>query len=181
MLLSEKDSVVYARCLAPELRHLRFPHNVHRVPDYMGSGQEEKQARIREIVEIAKSNGYTHVFAGYGFMAEDAEFIEALERAGLAFVGPSSRVVRRAGAKDEAKKLARSLGNAVIPGVDDISARALCGTAKDRAGLEALAKKHGLDFGFDPALPLEANAEALLQAGYAKTVELVGISELQAA
>ena len=36
-------ALVYPRCLAPELRNLRFPHNVHRVPDYMGSGQEEKQ------------------------------------------------------------------------------------------------------------------------------------------
>ena len=33
MLLSEKDSVVYPRCLAPELRDLRFPSNVHRVAD----------------------------------------------------------------------------------------------------------------------------------------------------
>src|SRR5262245_63618598 len=146
MLLSEKDSVVYPRCLAPELRGFRFPANVHRVRDYTGAGQEEKQERIREIVAIAVDHGYTHLFAGYGFMAEDAEFIEALEKAGLAFVGPSSRVVRRAGAKDEAKKLARSLGNAVIPGVDDISSRALCARAKDRSGLEALAKKHGLPF-----------------------------------
>jgi hypothetical protein len=53
MLLSEKDSVVYPRCLAPELRSLRFPANVHRVADYMGVGQEEKLARIREILEIA--------------------------------------------------------------------------------------------------------------------------------
>jgi acetyl/propionyl-CoA carboxylase alpha subunit len=181
MLLSEKDSVVYPRCLAPELRNLRFPHNVHRVPDYMGAGQEEKQQRIREIVEIATRHGYTHVFAGYGFMAEDAEFIEAIERAGLAFVGPSSRVVRRAGAKDEAKKLARSLGNAVIPGVDDLTARALVARAKDLSGLEALAKKHGLRVDFDPKATPEANAESLLQAGYAKTIELVEIPELQAA
>ena len=33
MLLSEKDSVVYPRCLAPELRSFRFPANVHRVRD----------------------------------------------------------------------------------------------------------------------------------------------------
>jgi acetyl/propionyl-CoA carboxylase alpha subunit len=180
MLLSEKDSVVYPRCLAPELRGLRFPHNVHRVPDYMGAGQEEKQQRIREIVEIARSHGYTHVFAGYGFMAEDAEFIEAIERAGLGFVGPSSRVVRRAGAKDEAKKLARSLGNAVIPGVDDISARALLRRAKDRKGLEAEAARHDLAFAWDAERSLEENAEALLQAGYARTRELVTIAELQA-
>jgi acetyl/propionyl-CoA carboxylase alpha subunit len=181
MLLSEKDSVVYPRCLAPELRNLRFPHNVHRVPDYMGAGQEEKQQRIREIVAIAKQHGYTHLFAGYGFMAEDAEFIEAIEQAGLGFVGPSSRVVRRAGAKDEAKKLARGLGNAVIPGVDDVSARALLAKAKDRAGLEKLTRQHDLGFKWDAKQSPEENAEALLQAGYARTLELVTIPELQAA
>ena len=181
MLLSEKDSIVYPRCLAPELRGFRFPQNVHRVPDYMGAGQEEKLARIGEIVDIALQYHYTHVFAGYGFMAEDAEFIEALENAGVGFFGPSSRVVRTAGAKDEAKKLARSLGNAVIPGVDDVSARALVSRAGDRRGLEALGRKRGLEFSWRDDRTLEENAEALLQAGYARTVELVSIEELQIA
>jgi acetyl/propionyl-CoA carboxylase alpha subunit len=179
ILLSEKDSIVYPRSLAPELRSMKFAQNVHRVPDYMGAGQEEKIARIGEIVEIATTNGYSHIFAGYGFMAEDAEFIEAIEKAGLAFMGPSSGVCRRAGAKDEAKKLARGLGNRVIPGVDDISPRALVKKAGDRKALEKLAKAQGLEFGFDKELPIEENAEALLQAGYAATVELVTIEELQ--
>src|ERR1044071_2445081 len=87
ILLSEKDSIVYPRCLAPELRDFRFPANVHRVPDYMGAGQEEKIERIAQIIGIAKDHGYTHIFAGYGFMAEDADFIEAIERAGITFVG----------------------------------------------------------------------------------------------
>jgi acetyl/propionyl-CoA carboxylase alpha subunit len=180
MLLSEKDSIVYPRCLAPELRDFRFPQNVHRVPDYMGAGQEEKAQRIREIIQIALDYGYSHVFAGYGFMAEDAEFIEAIERAGLCFVGPGSHVARSAGAKDEAKKLARKLGNSVTPGVDNVSALSLLARAKDKAGLAALAKQHGLAFEYDGKLSLEDNAEALLQAGYARTVELVTIEELQA-
>jgi acetyl/propionyl-CoA carboxylase alpha subunit len=180
MLLSEKDSVVYPRCLAPELRGFRFPANVHRVRDYTGAGQEEKQERIREIVAIGVDHGYTHVFAGYGFMAEDAELIAALEAGGLGFIGPSSRVVRQAGAKDEAKKLARSLGNAVIPGVDDVSARALLRRAKGRKPLEKLAKEHGLRFAWDEAKSPEENAEALLQAGYARSLELVSVAELQA-
>jgi len=180
MLLSEKDSVVYPRCLAPELRGFRFPGNVHRVRDYAGAGQEEKQERIREIVAIAVDHGYTHVFAGYGFMAEDAEFIGAIEAAGVGFVGPSSRVVRRAGAKDEAKKLARSLGNAVIPGVDDVSARALLRRAASPKALAALAKQRGLAFAFDAAKSAAENAEALLQQGYARNLELVTVAELQA-
>ena len=180
MLLSEKDSVTYPRCLAPELRDLRFPGNVHRVPDYMGQGQEEKLQRIEEIVEIAQVHGYTHIFAGYGFMAEDAEFIEAIERAGLGFMGPSSGVVRRAGAKDEAKKLARGLGNAVIPGIDNVSALALCAAHGDRKSLDALARQKSLSFSWDDGASLEENAEALLQAGYAESQELVTIEELQA-
>ena len=125
MLLSEKDSIVYPRCFAPELRSIRFPKNIHRVPDYMGVGQEEKLARIGEIIEIATTHGYSHIFAGYGFMAEDSDFIQAIEDAGIGFIGPSASVIRRAGAKDEAKKLARGLGNSVIPGIDDVSSRAL--------------------------------------------------------
>jgi acetyl/propionyl-CoA carboxylase alpha subunit len=180
MLLSEKDSVVYPRCLAPELRSFKYPGNVHRVQDYSGAGQAQKQQRIREIVAIAKDHGYTHIFAGYGFMAEDADLVEAIERAGIGFMGPASRVLRRAGAKDEAKKLARSLGNAVIPGIDDVAARALVARAKDRAALAKLAKQHALGFEFDARLSLELNAEALLQAAYAKAVELVTIADLQA-
>ena len=179
MLLSEKDSVVYPRCLAPELRSFRFPQNVHRVEDYTGAGQEQKQKRIGEIVAITLEYGYTHVFAGYGFMAEDAELVLAIERAGVGFMGPSSHILRRAGAKDEAKKLARSLGNAVIPGVDDVNARALLARAVDRKGLEKRAKEHRLEFTWSETLSLEANAEALLQAGFAKRVELVSIADLQ--
>lgn len=180
MLLSEKDSVVYPRCLAPELRDLRFPNNVHRVADYMGVGQQEKLERIAEIIEIAETNGYTHIFAGYGFMAEDADFIEAIEAAPtVEFMGPSSTTINRAGAKDEAKKLARALGNAVVPGIDNVSALALLDRCGDRKSLEALAKEKGLDFTWNDGVDLAENAEQLLQAGYDKSIEIVTIEELQ--
>ncbi len=180
MLLSEKDSVVYPRCLAPELRDLRFPANVHRVPDYMGVGQAEKLERIAQIVEIAERNGYSHIFAGYGFMAEDSDFVGAIEAsATVRFIGPSSGVIRRAGAKDEAKKLARSLGNTVVPGVDNVSALALLERAGDQKALESLAREHDLDFAWNAEIELDENAEQLLQAGYSKSIELVTIEELQ--
>ena len=80
----------------------------------MGVGQAEKQQRIREIVEIAASHGYTHVFAGYGFMAEDAEFIEAIEQAGDRLHG--TVVARgaaggRQGRGEEARARARQRGD----------------------------------------------------------------------
>ncbi len=179
ILLSEKDSIVYPRSLAPELRGIEDVQTVHRIQDYMGAGQEEKLERIGEILEIAKFHDYTHIFAGYGFMAEDAEFIEAIENAGITFIGPSSRVCRLAGAKDEAKKLARGLGNAVIPGTDDVSSRALAKRAADRAALEKLATEKGLDFQYDESIEHTENAEQLLLAGYRASTELVTIEELQ--
>ncbi|TGK56744.1 HlyD family efflux transporter periplasmic adaptor subunit [Leptospira wolffii] len=180
ILLSEKDSVVYPMALAPELRGFRFPSNIHRVPDYMGAGAEEKAARIKQIIQIAKDNEYTHIFAGYGFMAEDSEFIEAIEESGITFMGPSSHVAHQAGSKDEAKKLARKLNVSVTPGVDNISAICLLKKAGDEKALTSLAKEKGLDFKFDSSKSLEDNAEALLYAGYEKIVELVSIADLQA-
>jgi len=180
ILLSEKDSIVYPKCLAPELRRFRFPDNIHRVPDYMGSGQAEKRERIDEIIQVATDHGYTHIFAGYGFMAEDAEFIEAVEAASLCFMGPSSRSARAVGAKDEAKKQARRLGISVTPGIDDVSARALLRRCSDESALSELVAEYDLDCSLDPDAPLVENAEAVLQAGYASNVELVEIAELQA-
>ncbi|HNF15370.1 MAG TPA: biotin carboxylase N-terminal domain-containing protein [Leptospiraceae bacterium] len=179
ILLSEKDSVVYPMALAPELRGFRFINNIHRVPDYMGAGKEEKDQRIIDILSIAKSNGYTHIFAGYGFMAEDAEFIEAIEKSGITFMGPASSVARQAGAKDEAKKIARKLNVSVTPGIDNITALTLISKCKDKAGLEAAAKSNKLDFKYNDAVSLEDNAETLLQLSYAAVVDLVTIPELQ--
>jgi len=179
ILLSEKDSVVYPRCLAPELRDFKYRKNIHRVPEYMGMTATERDERIEQIIKIALDNGYTHVFAGYGFMAEDAEFIEAIEKAGLCFCGPSSQVARRAGAKDEAKKLARSLHVSVTPGVDNISSLTLLAKASDREAIETLAREQEVPYLYDDRLSLEENAEALLVKSYERKRELVTIPELQ--
>ncbi|MEM7179467.1 MAG: biotin/lipoyl-containing protein [Spirochaetota bacterium] len=179
ILLSEKDSIVYPKTLAPELRGFRFPKNIHRVPDYMGAGAEEKKQRIQQILGIAKDNGYTHIFAGYGFMAEDFEFIEAIEKSGVAFMGPGSHVARQAGAKDEAKKLARKIGVSVTPGIDNVSALALLSKAKDKAALEKTAKDNDLSFQYDDGKELADNAEDLLLASYSKGIDIISVSDLQ--
>ena len=75
ILLSEKDSIVYPQTLAPELRWIgKRNGKVHHVADYMGASREEKELRIEEILGICSRHSYTHLFAGYGFMAEDADF-----------------------------------------------------------------------------------------------------------
>ena len=184
ILLSEKDSVVYLRGLAPELRHIGRNERVHRIPDYMGATAEAKAQTIARIIHIAQEHGYTHVFAGYGFMAEDHEFIAAIEAAGLSFVGPASSVVRKAGAKDAAKALARELNVSVTPGVDNIAALTLlagAGAGDAETHLAELVRRHTLrpPAGWERA-PLPERAEHVIAAGLARGVELVTIPALQA-
>ena len=125
ILMSEKDSIVYANALAPELRQLSDNRRVHRVPDYTGASKEERVERMHQIAQIAKDNGYDSIFAGYGFMAEDEEFVATIEKAGLTFIGPNSTVQARAGKKDEAKRTAVEVGVSVTPGVNNVAARTL--------------------------------------------------------
>jgi acetyl/propionyl-CoA carboxylase alpha subunit len=83
--------------------------------------------RAREVVEIAgylhpeehvraaKQTGANAIHPGYGFLAESADFAEAVEAAGLVFVGPSPDNLRRGGDKLEAKRAATEAGVPVLP------------------------------------------------------------------
>lgn len=186
ILLSEKDSVTYPQTLAPELRQIPDPTRVHRIPDYTGANREERLARIGRIIEICQTSAYSHIFAGYGFMAEDAEFVESIEKAGIGFVGPAARVHHSLGAKDQAKKLARTVGVSVTPGLDNITSVACLAKAGGTLdGLLQLAAENGLRL--DQAAldmirrldSLEAQAEAILAAGYHAGIGLVSTEDLQ--
>jgi acetyl/propionyl-CoA carboxylase alpha subunit len=183
ILLSEKDSIVYPNALAPELRQLIDTARVHRVPDYTGATKDERVERMNQIVRIAKENGYDSVFAGYGFMAEDEEFVATIERAGLKFIGPNSTTQARAGKKDEAKRTALEVKVSVTPGVNNVTARTLLSKHGSREALLALAKAEGLELDAkakDPKLPVEDLADAVLMASYAKGKDLYTIDELGA-
>ncbi|MDY0212788.1 MAG: biotin/lipoyl-containing protein [Desulfuromonadaceae bacterium] len=182
ILLSEKDSIVYPNALSPELRTLTDNRRVHRVPDYSGASKEERVERIGQIIGIALENGYDSIFAGYGFMAEDDEFVAAIEEAGLKFIGPCSATQRGAGKKDEAKRTALKVGVSVTPGIDNVTARTLVTKYSNRESLLALVKSEGLKC--DPAilnnadLSLEELADHILAASYKKGIDLFSIQEL---
>ena len=180
ILLSEKDSIVYRNALAPELRSLTDPSRVHRVPDYTGVNKEERNQRIRQIIDIAHDNGYNSIFAGYGFMAEDETLVSALEKAGLNFIGPCSRTVHDAGLKDEAKRTALKTGVSVTPGIDNGTALTLLKKHPDVAALKALAEAKGLDVeGLDDdTISLADKADRVLAAGYDKHIDLYTVDEL---
>jgi acetyl/propionyl-CoA carboxylase alpha subunit len=179
VLLSEKDSIVYPRALAPELRRLD-PSRVHAVSDYSGATKEERNERIAQIIGIARKHGYDYIFAGYGFMAEDEEFVRSIEEAGLRFMGPCSYTVQAAGFKDEAKRTAERVDVSVTPGINNATARLLLRKHSDLKALRKLAKKHGLTAAEldDDAVELETVADAVLGASYDAGIDLYTIDEL---
>ncbi len=182
ILLSEKDSIVYTNALAPELRQLTDSRRVHRVPDYSGASKEERVERIHQIIGIAKDNGYDSIFAGYGFMAEDDEFVAAIEQAGLQFIGPCSATQAGAGKKDEAKRTALNVEVSVTPGIDNVTARTLVKKHPTRKQLLALVTAEGLACDQkilgNEQLSLEDVADHILYASYAKGIDLFSIEEL---
>src|SRR3974390_636061 len=76
----------------------------------------ESYLAIDRVIEAARQSGAQCVHPGYGFLAENADFAEACERAGIAFVGPPATAIRAMGLKDRAKALMEKAGLPVVPG-----------------------------------------------------------------
>lgn len=177
ILLSEKDSITYTNALAPELRKLTDPSRVHRVPDYTGATKEERAERIQQIINIAKTNDYNAIFAGYGFMSEDAEMVEAMENAGLIFIGPGSFTQRAAGMKDQAKRTALETDVSVTPGVNNGTSLALLAKYGE-SGLKDCAETHQLDVDFDACPDTETACLALLSASYQSGIDIIDAKDI---
>ncbi|HEY0112640.1 MAG TPA: acetyl/propionyl/methylcrotonyl-CoA carboxylase subunit alpha [Allosphingosinicella sp.] len=69
-----------------------------------------------KIIAAAKATGAEAIHPGYGFLSENAEFAEAVEAAGLVWVGPKAHSIRAMGLKDAAKSLMIAAGVPVTPG-----------------------------------------------------------------
>jgi acetyl-CoA carboxylase biotin carboxylase subunit len=74
---------------------------------------------IDRIIAAAKQVGAEAVHPGYGFLAENSAFAEACATAGLAFVGPPAAAIRALGDKVSARRLARQVDVAAVPGTHD--------------------------------------------------------------
>jgi acetyl-CoA/propionyl-CoA carboxylase, biotin carboxylase, biotin carboxyl carrier protein len=86
--------------------HTRVADETVEIPNYLFS---------EEHIRAAKRAGADAIHPGYGFLAENPDFAEAVEAAGLLFVGPSPDALRKGGDKLEAKRIAREAGVPVLP------------------------------------------------------------------
>jgi 3-methylcrotonyl-CoA carboxylase alpha subunit len=91
--------------------------------------------RIDKIIAAAQQTGADGIHPGYGFLAENAAFAEAVGKAGIRFIGPSPQAMRRMGGKAEAKAIAIEAGVPVVPGY--------LGNGQTPSGLAKEAKRIG--------------------------------------
>ncbi|MBC7132602.1 MAG: acetyl/propionyl/methylcrotonyl-CoA carboxylase subunit alpha [Roseovarius sp.] len=81
-----------------------------------GAAPAESYLRGEAIIAAALETGAEAIHPGYGFLSENPDFVEAVEAAGLVFIGPSARAIRAMGLKDAAKALMEEAGVPVVPG-----------------------------------------------------------------
>ncbi len=79
----------------------------------------ESYLNIEKIIDAAKKTNADAIHPGYGFLAENAEFAQAVNDAGIVFIGPSPFSIRAMGDKAEARARMMASGVPVVPGFQD--------------------------------------------------------------
>ncbi|SDE68402.1 3-methylcrotonyl-CoA carboxylase alpha subunit [Paracoccus isoporae] len=81
-----------------------------------GPAPKDSYLRGDAIIKAARDTGAEAIHPGYGFLSENPDFVDAVEAAGLVFIGPSAKAIRAMGLKDAAKALMEKAGVPVVPG-----------------------------------------------------------------
>lgn len=119
---------VYSDADAQALHTLSADESIHIGP----SPALESYLVAEKIIEAAKATGADAIHPGYGFLSENANFADAVEAAGIIWIGPKSSSMRAMGLKDAAKTLMEAAGVHCTPGYlgDDQSVKRLEKEAK---------------------------------------------------
>jgi acetyl-CoA/propionyl-CoA carboxylase biotin carboxyl carrier protein len=101
-----------------------------------GSTPADSYLSIEKIIDVAKRSGADSVHPGYGFLAENAEFAQAVIDAGLIWIGPPPHAIEALGDKAKAKHIAQKANAPLAPGTKD--------AVKDASEVVAFAEENGL-------------------------------------
>ncbi len=110
--LGIRTVAVYSEADA-DARHVRMADEAFPIG---GPRPQDSYLRGEAIIEVALAAGARAIHPGYGFLSENAGFAEAVEAAGLVFIGPKAASMRRMGSKAGAKELMQAAGVPVVPG-----------------------------------------------------------------
>lgn len=83
-------------------------------------GPIESYLSIDEVIRVAKLSGADAIHPGYGLLSESPEFVDACNKAGIIFIGPTGDTMRQLGNKVAARNLAISVGVPVVPATDPL-------------------------------------------------------------
>lgn len=123
----------------------------------------ESYLSIERLIAAAEESGSDAVHPGYGFLAERAAFAEAVQNAGLVFVGPPPAAIRAMGDKTEARRRMQEAGVPIVPGasapIDDTDAAV---TAAEEIGYPVMVKAAA--GGGGKGMRVVRNADGLLPA-----------------
>lgn len=84
-----------------------------------GPKPAESYLNVQAIIDAALKTGADAIHPGYGFLSENADFCQAVEDAGLVFIGPSAATIRMMGDKVRARQCAQEAGVPVSQGSRD--------------------------------------------------------------
>ncbi|MGH3445503.1 MAG: biotin carboxylase N-terminal domain-containing protein, partial [Nocardioidaceae bacterium] len=101
-----------------------------------GATPADSYLSIEKIVDAAKRSGADSVHPGYGFLAENRDFAQAVIDAGLVWIGPTPEAIENLGDKVKARHIAAKVGAPLVAGTKDPVA--------DADEVIAFAEEHGL-------------------------------------
>ncbi len=101
-----------------------------------GQTSAETYLRIDKVLHVAERSAADAVHPGYGFLAENADFAQAVIDAGLAWIGPTPQAIRSLGDKVTARQIAHRVGAPLVPGT--------VAPVRDADEVIAFAADHGL-------------------------------------
>ncbi len=84
-----------------------------------GDAPAESYLNVERILELVRESGAEAVHPGYGFLAENAGFARACEKAGAVFIGPPADAIDAMGSKTRARELMRDAGVPIVPGTTE--------------------------------------------------------------
>ncbi len=76
----------------------------------------ESYLNVEKILEVARDSGAEAIHPGYGFLAENAPFAAAVEKAKLTWIGPPPKAIEAMGSKTEARQIMQKAGVPIVPG-----------------------------------------------------------------